>query len=386
MTFEPVELTNGVSTLTALTAVEYTQRIWDGWVPIGGGAVINPAYEPFIDRGSALPGQVAVLQEDGSILFEAASAAAGVSTVNGESGDVVLDADDIGDGVAKVTMTIEERTKLGGVADGATVNATDAELRDRATHTGIQAASTISDLTEATQDIVAAFLLAGTGVTVTYDDVANTFTINATGGGGGTTDPEIVRDVIGTALVAGSGVQITLNDAGDTITIASTAVLPTRQVIAGTGLTGGGDLSADRTLAVQYGATAGTAVQGNDTRVTADQASGTASIRTLGTGATQAAAGSHTHTADGISDATTTGKAVIRATDAAAARTAIGAGTSSLALGTTGATAAAGDHTHTDKLGIVAGSGLADAHKLTQAAYDALGAGRPSGRIYFIVG
>ena len=72
---------------------------------------------------------------------------------------------------------------------------------------------------------------------------------NATASGG-TTDPEVVRDTIGGALVAGSGIQITVNDAGDTITIASTAVLPTRQVIAGTGLSGGGDLSADRTLAV----------------------------------------------------------------------------------------------------------------------------------------
>lgn len=71
--------------------------------------------------------------------------------------------------------------------------------------------------------------------------------------------------------------------------------LTTRQVLAGTGLSGGGDLSADRTLSVAYGATAGTAVQGNDSRVTADQAVGTASIRTLGTGAQQAAAGDHAH-------------------------------------------------------------------------------------------
>ncbi len=124
----------------------------------------------------------------------------------------------------------------------------------------------IIDLTEAVQDIVGAFLVAGTNVTVTYNDAGNTFTINATASGGAT-DPEIVRDVIGAAMVAGSGIQITVNDAGDTITIASTAVLPTRQVIAGTGLTGGGDLSADRTLTVAYGTAAGTAAQGNDSRL-----------------------------------------------------------------------------------------------------------------------
>lgn len=48
--------------------------------------------------------------------------------------------------------------------------------------------------------------------------------------------------------------------------------------------------------------------------------------------------------ADSITDATTTGKALIRAVDAAAARSAIGAGTSSLVLGTTSSTAKAGDY------------------------------------------
>lgn len=41
----------------------------------------------------------------------------------------------------------------------------------------------------------------------------------------------------------------------------------TRTVTAGTGLTGGGTLAADRTLSVVYGSTAGTAAQGNDVRL-----------------------------------------------------------------------------------------------------------------------
>lgn len=57
-----------------------------------------------------------------------------------------------------------------------------------------------------------------------------------------------------------------------------------------------------------------------------------------------AAAASHTHTASQVSDASVVGKAVLTAADAAAARTAIGAGTSSLALGTTAGTAKAGDY------------------------------------------
>lgn len=59
-----------------------------------------------------------------------------------------------------------------------------------------------------------------------------------------------------------------------------------------------------------------------------------------------AAPASHTHPANQISDSTPVGRAVVTAADAAGARAAIGAGTSDLALGTTGTTAAAGNHTH----------------------------------------
>lgn len=64
--------------------------------------------------------------------------------------------------------------------------------------------------------------------------------------------------------------------AGDLGGTASTPTVPglatkadvTVSVSAGTGLTGGGDLSASRTLSVTYGTTAGTAAQGNDSRIT----------------------------------------------------------------------------------------------------------------------
>jgi lysophospholipase L1-like esterase len=49
-------------------------------------------------------------------------------------------------------------------------------------------------------------------------------------------------------------------------------VLATRSISAGTGLTGGGDLSANRSLAVAFGATAGTVVQGNDSRMSDSRA------------------------------------------------------------------------------------------------------------------
>jgi hypothetical protein len=50
------------------------------------------------------------------------------------------------DGTNAGLMLPAQVTKLAGVASGATANATDAQLRDRSTHTGTQAISTVTDL------------------------------------------------------------------------------------------------------------------------------------------------------------------------------------------------------------------------------------------------
>ena len=63
----------------------------------------------------------------------------------------------------------------------------------------------------------------------------------------------------GGVLQAGTKQYIDAGDAANTPT--------TRQIIAGTGLTGGGTLAADRTLAVAYGSTSTTACVGNDSRL-----------------------------------------------------------------------------------------------------------------------
>jgi hypothetical protein len=135
------------------------------------------------------------------------------------------------DSATRVAMTSTERTKLTGIATGATANATDAQLRDRSLHTGQQLSGTISDFTEAAQDATAALLVAGTGVTLTYNDAANTLTINstATGGGGAftsATDPvfiEGVQDVIGSSVVAGNGISVIYNDTANTFTVSASA-------------------------------------------------------------------------------------------------------------------------------------------------------------------
>lgn len=64
-------------------------------------------------------------------------------------------------------MTAADKTKLDGIASGATANATDAQLRDRSTHTGTQTASTISDFNSVARAQVEAELVAGTNVTIT---------------------------------------------------------------------------------------------------------------------------------------------------------------------------------------------------------------------------
>jgi len=85
----------------------------------------------------------------------------------------------------------------------------------------------------------------------------------------------------------------------------------------------------------------------------------------VGTTATTAKAGNYQPTAANISDASTVGRSVLTATDAAAARTAISAGTSSLVLGTSASTAAAGNHTHP---GLLTGSASAVADAADEAS------------------
>jgi hypothetical protein len=99
------------------------------------------------------------------------------------------------------------------------------------------------------------------------------------------------------------GTAVSTVAAGDDSRIIG-AVPSTRQVIAGTGLTGGGALSADRTLTVAYGTTSTTAAVGNDSRLS-DARTPTAHAASHATGggdavtpaAIGASATGHTHTA-----------------------------------------------------------------------------------------
>ena len=70
-------------------------------------------------------------------------------TVNGQalSSNVSLTQDDVADGTTAKQYTATEKTKLSGIATGATANSSDATLLARANHTGTQAQSTVTNLT-----------------------------------------------------------------------------------------------------------------------------------------------------------------------------------------------------------------------------------------------
>lgn len=82
---------------------------------------------------------------------------------------------------------------------------------------------------------------------------------------------------------------------------------------------------------------------------------------------------SHTHTASHISDSTATGRSVVTAADASAARTAIGAGTSNVSVTGSGAAATASRSDHTHGASDIASGTIASAR---------LGSGTASGSTY----
>ncbi len=94
-------------------------------------------------------------------------------------------------------------------------------------------ASSISDLTEVVEDLVAALFAAGahTGITFTYNDAGRAISATVTGAGG--VDAETVRDIVGATVRGTAPITATFSDAGDTTTIAVTIGTAANTVAAG---------------------------------------------------------------------------------------------------------------------------------------------------------
>lgn len=89
-------------------------------------------------------------------------------------------------GAGNISVAVNDALDTITISTTATVNSTDAALRDRSTHTGTQLASTISDLTEAVQDVAGAMATDTATVDFTYDDGAGTLTADVKDGSLGT--------------------------------------------------------------------------------------------------------------------------------------------------------------------------------------------------------
>lgn len=124
-----------------------------------------------------------------------------------------------------------DTTNVHGIADTSVLETTtgaqtkadaaQAAAIQRANHTGTQLSTTISDLTEAIQDVVGAMATDSSTVNFTYDDVGGTLTAVVQGLTSASISDfaEAVDDRVAALLVAGTNVTLTYNDVANTLTI-----------------------------------------------------------------------------------------------------------------------------------------------------------------------
>jgi hypothetical protein len=129
------------------------------------------------------------------------------------------------------------------------------------------------------------------GIVTSYSGTTLVVNVETVDGSGG---PFTAWTINVGGLLTAQGALLEVNNLSDVSNPATALTniggVPTsRSISAGTGLTGGGDLTANRTLAVSYGTTAGTAAEGNDARLS-DARTPTAHKASHATGGTDALA------------------------------------------------------------------------------------------------
>lgn len=118
----------------------------------GGTGGTGTAGNPVVSGSVNVGGELILTLQDGSsvncgVVFDGTGNPVTSGAVNG-SGELILTLDDgtqINAGVITQDLT-EELAKLAAIEAGATANSTDAQLRDRSTHTGTQPISSVSGL------------------------------------------------------------------------------------------------------------------------------------------------------------------------------------------------------------------------------------------------
>ena len=88
----------------------------------------------------AVPADIPTPEALQDLVADMVQAGAGISVTYDDDGNLLRVA------LVGQSFTTADRDKLAGIAAGATANATDAQLRDRSTHTGSQPISSITDL------------------------------------------------------------------------------------------------------------------------------------------------------------------------------------------------------------------------------------------------
>lgn len=159
-TAQDTAISSKVQSITAGTNITVTGTATNPIINSTGGGATNLAYTPSATDG---------------IVTSDTGTDATIPLGNGTNAGLSLN-----------DYTTTQKSKLAGIAAGATVNSTDAQLKDRSIHTGTQLSNTISDFDSAARAQVEAELIAGTNVTITPAGTGSTrtLTIAAIGAGG----------------------------------------------------------------------------------------------------------------------------------------------------------------------------------------------------------